>query len=242
MSTGIGSFPLRSASFPLRSAAHGREIATATVRKDEDAQNFTIHKSLLSLASKYFDGALNDGFKGSSSGLELSHDCLFAFEVLYQWLYSGKVMDQATWYTDRKIPADLLWLKVYKLADCRLVEPLVETAYARLHAIFAATNKLIAPTADFLYELYDETGPEHLRRYVAFHAALSIHQGLADAAVRLKSDEALNSETRFGAAVASRLMDMRYAHRFQQHPSTMEEFGNCRPRHEVDAGEVLKEE
>lgn len=126
---------------------------------DENARNFTIHKSLLSLTSKYFDGALNDGFKKSSSGLDLSHDYPFAFDVLYQCLYSGKVMDQAAWYTDGKIPADLLWLRVYTLADCRLLEPWVETECARLHAIFAATNRFIVPTADFLYELYDETGP-----------------------------------------------------------------------------------
>lgn len=34
---------------------------------------------------------------------------------------------------------------------------------------------------------------------------------------------------------------MRHANRFPQHASMREEFGNCRSRNEVDAGEVLKE-
>lgn len=69
--------------------------------------------------------------------LKLPEDCPFAFEVLYQWIYSGKVMSHASWYTEKLIPADLLWLRVYKLVDCKLVKPWMEVAYARLRAIYA---------------------------------------------------------------------------------------------------------
>lgn len=94
--------------FPVPSHAHGCEIITVVVGKDEEAQTSTIHKSLLSLASRHFYGALNDGFKESFCSLALTEDCPFAFEALYQWLYSGKVMGHASWYTEELIPADLL--------------------------------------------------------------------------------------------------------------------------------------
>ena len=224
--------------FPILSSVHGSETVTVLVGNELDARNFTIHKELLCLASKYFNGALNDGFKESSSGLEMANDCPFAFEVLYQWLYSGCVREYASWYTDNKIPADLLWLRLYKLADCRLVEPLVEIAYERLRSLFSVDKK-IATTTKFLTELYDETGPEHLQRYVAFHAAYHIRQGLVDGADRLQFREALNNEDGFGAAVASRLLDMCYSSGFQQHPAKMEEFNGHRARNVGDAGEVL---
>ena len=229
---------MSSSVFPLLSTAHGSETITVLVGNEYHARNFTIHKELLCQASKYFDGALKNGFKESSSGLELPDDCPFAFEVLYQWLYSGHVRDYASWYTEDKIPADLLWLRLYKLADCRLVEPLVEIAYARLRSIFAI-DKRIAPTTKFLTELYDETGPEYLQRYVAFHTAYRINQGLNDEADRRKFDDALTKESRLGAAVASRLMNMRYTSSFQQHPVQMEDFRNHRARNMGDTGEVL---
>ena len=224
--------------FPKLSPAHGSETITVLVGNEYHARSFTIHKELLCAASKYFDGALNDGFKESSSGLEMANDCPFAFEVLYQWLYSGYVKDHASWYTGDKIPADLLWLRLYKLADCRLVEPLVEIAYARLRLIFAPVKK-IAPTTKFLTELYDETGPEYLQRYVAFHTAYKINQGLDNAADRLQFNDALNKESGFGAAVASRLMDMLYSSSFQQHPAKMEEFDLHRVRNMADTREIL---
>ena len=229
---------MSSSVFPMLSPAHGSETITVLVGNQYYARNFTIHKELLCAASKYFDGALKNGFKESSSGLEMADDCPFAFEILYQWLYSGYVRDYASWYTNDKVPADLLWLRLYKLADCRLVEPLVKIAYARLQSIFAI-EKRIAPTTEFLTELYDETGPDYLQRYVAFHTAYTINQGLGDAADRLKFHDALNKESGFGAAVASRLMDMRYSSSFQQHPADMKEFDLHRARNVGDDGEVL---
>jgi hypothetical protein len=230
----IGVMPNRA--YPVHSYDHGSTIITMSVGKDKGAQKFTIHKTLLCLASKYFDGALNNGFKESLSGLELTEDCPFAFEVLYQWLYSGKIMDEASWYTNYTIRSDLFWLKVYKLGDCRLAEPLVEVAYDRLRSMFAS-NQRISPTVCMLLELYDEQGPQHLQRYITFHTAYQIRQGLQE---KSKPDfwKALESDTKFGGEVASRLMDMHVAGSSQEHPSTMKEFGGWRPQIPDDIDEA----
>jgi hypothetical protein len=106
-------------------------------------------------------------------------------------------------------------------------------------AVIFAPVKKIAPTTKFLTELYDETGPEYLQRYVAFHTAYKINQGLDNAADRLQVNDALNKESGFGAAVASRLMDMLYSSSFQQHPAKMEEFDLHRARNMADTGEIL---
>ena len=224
--------------FPKLSPGHGSETITVLVGNEYHARKFTVHKELLCAASKYFDGALSDNFKESSSGLEMSDECPFAFEVLYQWLYTGYVKDHASWYTNDKIPADLLWLRLYKLADCRLVEPLVEIAYARLRSIFAI-DKRIAPTTKFLTELYDKTGPEYLQRYVTFHTTYTICQGIADEAEKLKFEEVVNKESRFGAAVASRMLNMIYLTSFEQHPAQMAEFDSHKARNMGDTGTVL---
>jgi hypothetical protein len=79
--------------FPLSAAEQGSEITTVNVGTGLDLQTFKIHKNLLCKASKCFDGALNDGFMESSGNINLPSDHPVAFEVLYQWLYSGFIRE-----------------------------------------------------------------------------------------------------------------------------------------------------
>jgi hypothetical protein len=66
-----------------------------------------------------------------NSELNLPEDDPMAFEVLYQWLYSGRVLE-ADAYTGGVITNEILWLRVFKMADCRLVDGLMEIVYQRL--------------------------------------------------------------------------------------------------------------
>jgi hypothetical protein len=85
--------------FPLPAKTHGTNIVNVHVGSGSIMQIFSIHKSLLCAASDYFIGALTGNFEESSTQvLELKHDCPMAFEVLYQWLYSGAV-HRASFYT-----------------------------------------------------------------------------------------------------------------------------------------------
>lgn len=74
---------------------------------------------------------------------------------------------------------------------------------------------------------------------MVFHTADWIHKGLLEAAVRLEFNKSLQSETKFGTAVAIRLMETRAA-TARKHPSAMEEFNGCRPL-DRDTGKFLKD-
>ncbi len=223
--------------FPIRSTDHGSEMITVTVGKhEENTEQSTIHRNLLSAASKYFDGAINDGFRESTEGIRLPEDCPVAFEVIYQYLYSGKIQDSASWYTDSLMSDELLWLRVYNLGDCRLMEGLQEAAYERLRRTFDMNN-CSPPALDFMIELFDEMGPEHLQRYVTQYAAYCIQDRLRKPQFE-KWQELLLGEKAFGAAVAACLVKVCASP--GKPPCSMREFRSFKapaPGHVADSAE-----
>jgi hypothetical protein len=217
--------------FPVTARAHGSDIVTVLVGSGEKSHKFAIHKSLLCQASLYFQRALTGKFKEAETGsLQLQEDCPMAFEVLYQWLYSGKIMS-AKFYTEDRIADDVLWLRVHKLADARMVDRLQDAAYERLQGIFH-NQSCIVPSQGFVAELFDgnDTLP-HFKKYIVAHTAYWIYNDGQSG--RWKEWEAiLNCREGFGVAVAVQLTKISSTafEGTRSHPASDVEFRYCHPK------------
>jgi hypothetical protein len=213
---------------PLPATTHGTKIVNVHVGSGSIMQIYSIHKSLLCVASDYFIGALAGNFEESSTQvLELKHDCPIAFEVLYQWLYSGAI-HHASFYTRSRITDDVLWLRVYKLANASLVDKLQEVAYSRLRDMFNMRSKVV-PSLQFIEELYqheEKEVHEHVKDYIVAHTAFWIHEDNQGEWQEWK--EVLEKKSRFGVAVAVHLAKL--------HSS---DFDGCRSHPAGDWGEPI---
>ncbi|RMD41267.1 hypothetical protein DV735_g3874, partial [Chaetothyriales sp. CBS 134920] len=108
-----------------------------------------MHKNLLTAASPHFAHTLRtDAFpEGRTNTIVLPWVCPEAFEVFYQAVYSGRVY-HAHYYTD------VLWLRVFSLAQYTLFEDLLSVAYQRLRDLFnerdpVTWNELLAVDTRF---------------------------------------------------------------------------------------------
>ena len=166
--------------FPTTPFSHGAAIATVIVGGGSQQHNFTIHKQLLSKASAYFDRALNGEFQESNGIIKLHHHCPIAFEVLYQWLYAGKVFAP----TDFQNPGvlelyynpgpwhQMYWLRLFKIADETMMAPLKKAAYQHLTANCFGRVMGEMPDVGFLKSIFDPEGPELvLQQYLVQYAA-----------------------------------------------------------------------
>ena len=160
--------------FPLNARDHGTEMVTVNVGNKCAMQAFSVHKGLLRKASDYFEGALAGSFQeGIGNQLDLPNDCPMAFEVIYQWLYSGEVL-RAKFYTQDRIPEDTLWLRVFKMAQYQLVDDVQKVAYGRLRCIFQSQSRYV-PSRLYIQELYSKDNPqEFLQEFTVAHTAFWI--------------------------------------------------------------------
>lgn len=169
--------PDTSQGFPVSASTHGMAMITVHVRHGPTTQSFLVHRDLLHRASQPFAALLAGGFMESNrEELTLKDECPMAFEVLYQWLYSGKVL-RAQFYTQGRVAEDVLWLRVYILADKRLIYELQKEAYEKLRGLFSADERAV-PSSRFVEELFcSETDQNHeyLQSYVIAHTAFWIH-------------------------------------------------------------------
>ena len=185
---------------PMPAHQHGKDMITVKVGKDELCQEFSIHKNLICAISPYFKGALNPGFKTSvDKTVKLEEECPMAFAVLYHFLYTSKVSDETTFYTEGKIPKDLHWLRTLKLADFTLVHPLLLIAYERVRQLFSSTGNRV-PSIAFIDELYDEVPLVNLQQYIVGHTVFWI-RGLSDQDWK-EWKAVLDRRPQFGVAVA----------------------------------------
>lgn len=161
-------------------------MATVHVGADNDQKTFLVHRSLLSQASQYFDRALNGHFLESGGTLKLDHHTPLAFEVLYQYLYSGHLLQPGEIKLDGKVATPytyevrerLFWVHVVKLADETMISELKEAAYESLIKLFARDmSKQPRPaTRWILRELFDPERPlPQLQELFAAVAAYGIH-------------------------------------------------------------------
>jgi BTB/POZ domain len=209
---------------PVRPGDHGSAISTVIVGRDQ-AQTFTIHKHLLSQASPYFYGALEGNFKeGCEETLKLEEDYPMVFEVLYHWLYSGCIL-QASFYTQGSIPDDLLWLRVYKFADMRLLEKFQELPFRLLKEMFSADEQKV-PSPEFVEELFNSRMPQ-LQQYIVNHTAFWIFSNNFG-----RWEAVLSHNQSYGHAVAVQLAKLHssYFEGCKEHPATDKGFIQHEPR------------
>ena len=155
--------------FPISPRSHGMELVKVKVGRSDCSQEYFVHKSLLCQASPYFSAALSGNFSGAKDCVTLSKEHPLAFDVLYHYLYSGKV-EHANFYVHDKTRHDLFWLRVIKLADATMINHVLRVAYDRLRELFSSKTRVV-PSSEFVNELYDVDTPQNiLQDYVVAHA------------------------------------------------------------------------
>ena len=124
--------------FPVDPLSLDKKMVTVIVGAETEWQTrtFAVHRSLLRLASASFEDELEYIPKGSQKKLELEDDCPMAFEVLYHWMYSGRVYDHTFYPTGTQTPDDLFWLEVYIFAGRRLLQNLQKESFLKLRHKF----------------------------------------------------------------------------------------------------------
>ena len=168
--------------FPLPSSQHGSDMATIIVGQDDKQRQFYIHRNLLAQASEYFDRALNGKFTESAGTIKLSRHSPVAFEVVYQWLYSGQKLalsqlkdlhDCDSHNKDPEGGCSLDWLRLYNLADETLITEIKIHAYQMLIKPYNCTGELLmAASTGLVAELFDdEWSQSTLQEYFAWVAA-----------------------------------------------------------------------
>jgi|SRR5271154_1848039 len=215
---------------PAPASAHGTTVVTVIVGRGDQAQPFTIHKNLLSRASSYFCSALKSNFReGCKETLELEEDCPMIFEVLYRWLYSGYIFE-ANNYTQGRIPDDVLWLRVYKFADMRLLDELQGEAYTALKQTFHSEERQ-APSLEFVAELFNSE-MLHLQQYIVGHTAYLISRKMC--LDWEKWEAAMSHVQSYGFAVGVQMLKINCApDRFKGHPAKDKEYDQHKPRTET---------
>ena len=188
---------------PLPVREHGTEMVMVKVGRHEKCQEFSVHKRLITTVSLYFKGALNPGFQTTAKDtVILEHQCPLAFAVLFNYVYTGIVYQDASFFTQSSVQDDVLWLRTLKLAHITLIHPLLLISDLRIRRLFGDdVNKV--PSTAFVDELYDETPQEDLQKYIVAHTCYWI---INDPAKDWKEWKALfERQPEFGVAVAVRL-------------------------------------
>ena len=211
----------KSDGLPTKAHAHG--LTAVTVRTGSfPSQDFLIHKDLLCSASSFFKATLQGSFQESHTNLVnlVDHDPR-AFEVLYQFLYTGRLIDAIFFKstTMHDLEVDVLWLRTLKLADYTLVYELRRAVYARLLSYFTAKEAKV-PSFRFIRELYAEDNPlRKLTEYVVAHCSFWIGSGNEAGG---NWDNLLLWEPRFAQAVGLQLTRMlvKKPRSYPTHPAT----------------------
>jgi hypothetical protein len=123
-------------------------MVTVEVGTGQEMQAFTIHRNLLSQASEYFDRALNGNFIESHGLIRLPRHAPEAFELVYQWLYTGQKVrptnliskdpSRLTKYEDSFLLLTgrfmIFWTHLFRLADETMIDEIKVFAYEGLIA------------------------------------------------------------------------------------------------------------
>ncbi len=102
---------------------HGNDLVHLTVSLGESSKTFTLHRDLLSRSSPHLQSLLCNQNCIACDAIPLDNLCPTAFEVIYQWLYTGRVFDEIFYIggSDRnpgqgELESDVFWLRAFKIA------------------------------------------------------------------------------------------------------------------------------
>ncbi|KIV95194.1 hypothetical protein PV10_02874 [Exophiala mesophila] len=134
---------------------HGTSIVKIFVGPGK--KELAMHKDLLCAASKYFNAAFNHGFaEGEDGVLNLPDEEPGRFQLFYDWLYTGRVVEGPSMYMteDTQLYSDEFWLEIYDMADRLMVPSLGEVALLRLRALFSDEIPLV-PSRKFIAAVFE---------------------------------------------------------------------------------------
>jgi BTB/POZ domain len=188
--------------FPIPSEQHGSEMMKVCVGSGKAQKVLTIHRNLLARASARFRAAFRNFKEGKENEIEFKHDCPMAFEVLYQYMYSGHVQS-TEFYTQSTVPDDVHWFRTLKLADATMVSEVQRISYQRLRKVFNKRKRRV-PSITFMNELYDDEAPQHkIREFIVAHSAFCIQNDSKDNWQEWRT--LMDEQTEFAAAVGVQL-------------------------------------
>jgi hypothetical protein len=168
---------------------HGNEVVRILVGQEQE--EFTIHKNLICAASELVQAAVDGNFIVQKVTLPKEDSQLF--QLVYDWLYSGRVADGVTTYLKNEdvCSGDIFWWKVYQMGDRLMMDRLRVLAVAKIQRFFTATKPFV-PSKQFIEELFDDTKLPGLETYLVQHVLywverssdVSVWSALADAHMR----------------------------------------------------------
>ena len=131
---------------------HGNEIITLTVGKGNDQQDFTIHRALATQKSPELRKLIR-----SATGERLQQGSLpdhtpATFEIIYQYLYTGKV-DHSAHNEDSHATADYFWFLALKLAVQLRMRDLEEKIFDVFAEDILNLRRGFLPATTFIEEL-----------------------------------------------------------------------------------------
>ncbi|OCT47013.1 hypothetical protein CLCR_02670 [Cladophialophora carrionii] len=110
----------------------GNEVVRIIVRPQRE--DFTIHENLICAASAFFQTALTGNFiEGAEQKVTLPEEDHQLFQLVYNWLYSGRVADGVTTYLKKEdvCSGDIFWWRVYQIGNRLMMDRLRVLAIAQ---------------------------------------------------------------------------------------------------------------
>ena len=213
-----------STEWPLRPECHGKSITRFTVGSPPQANMFTIHTNLLTsasrpLAEKYRamygkSPNVQEWLQWQPTGCEPLHPR--AFEVFYQYLYTGQVYQPSHYTMGPTSSEGYLWYKLYHLGTALSVPVMEQIAFQKLCAMFNPAHCKV-PNIDLITELSHHDCPQVIGEYISGHAAWWMTK---DTATLTLWTPLLQSDAPFGRQVALLLarhgLDPDFRHPWQQ--------------------------
>ena len=148
---------------------HGNETVKLIVGPQQ--KEFTIHKNLICVASEFFKAALASNFvEGNEQKVVLPEDDPQYFQVIYDWLYSGRVAGSVSTYLKKEdiCAGDIFWWKLYQIGDRLMIERLRMLAIDKIQNLFSGKNPFV-PSKMFIAELCEDGKLPGLETYMTEH-------------------------------------------------------------------------
>ena len=185
--------------FPLPPQYHGTETVAIKVGIPPQDQNFVIHKNLLTAALPWAVAMQGTYYEDTQQPLlTLAEHHVRAFEVFYQYLYTGRIYAYRHYSLGPNSSEGYLWLKVYALGSGVQMPAMRQVAFRNLRGMFNPKQCKV-PNMDMIHELNDDRYPECLRMYMALHAVWWMTQNTASLALW---SPLIQMDARFGRQVA----------------------------------------
>ena len=149
---------------------HGDEFVKIIV--GSEGKQFTIHKNLICAASDFFTTALKSNFiEAAEQKVALPEESPQLFQLVYDWLYSGRVSDGVTTYVKKEedvSSGDVFWWEVYEIGDRLMMDRLRVLAVSKILKIFSTKIPLI-PSQAFLHSIFEAEQLPGLEAYMVEH-------------------------------------------------------------------------